>query len=78
MKILIKISNGHQSYLIDVSSQISDAEKKIAKSIKFKECELESYSDHFAYNLIDMYLEQTHKPFWIDQCDSLLFEVIVL
>lgn len=78
MKILIKISNGHQSCLIDVTNEINDTDKKTAKSIKFKECDLEAYSEHFVYNCIDTYLDQSNKPFWIDQCDRLLFEVVVL
>jgi hypothetical protein len=78
MKILIKISNGHQSCLIDVTDEVSDDTIKTVKSIKFKECELETYSDHFVYSWLDLYLEQPNKPFWIAQCDRLLFEVIVL
>lgn len=77
MKILFKVSNGSQSHLVDVTTDIPCDEMRKIKAVKIKECDLESHEGSYVYTWFDAFVESKNRPFWIDQSNQITIEIIL-
>lgn len=77
-KILVKVTNGKQIFVINVTDIIDDSQKQNLVEIKFKECDIDKYKNHFIYKWYYQNFEFYDLPSWIDECNNLLFEVMVI